>query len=197
MPDDLLWGSRVSSEHPAPHPGLPKLTKTWQHLVSVSSYLKTPSNTSNKSTSAILLPQNTVGVGFGNTHSLETISPSIQAENIFLEHTLYIQRCLGFDFKPAASKLIQHLSPWVWKQLLCSRSMKNADTLGSFAAAQDHDQQTELSGYHFSSCYSYSFYWGKPWALQRINIPTATQGTKKKQRLEKQQTLLTLFLFFS
>lgn len=108
-PDDLLWGSRVSSdEHPAPHPELTKLTKTRQHLVSVFSYLKTRSNTSNKSTSAILLPQNTVGVGFGNTHSLETINPSIQC---LLEHSLHIQRCLGFGFKPAASKLIQHLSP--------------------------------------------------------------------------------------
>lgn len=34
--NDLLWGSRVSSdEHPAPHPGLTKLTKTRQQLVSV------------------------------------------------------------------------------------------------------------------------------------------------------------------
>jgi len=27
--------------------------------------------------------------------------------------------------------------------------MKNTDTLGSFAAVQDHDQQTKLSGHHF------------------------------------------------
>lgn len=159
MPVTYFGGAVSGNEHPAPHPGLTKLTKTQQQLVSVFSYLKTPSNTSNKSTSAILLPQNTVGVRFGNTHGLETISPSIQTENISLEHSLYIQRCLGLDFKPAASKLIQHLSPWVCKQLLCSRSMKNGDTLGSFAAAQDHNQQTELSEYHFSSRYCYSFYW--------------------------------------